>query len=611
MTQEQKLEIVYKKLFNQRAFTKEGTQFFEEPLSTFSQVPLSYIYINSDYVPNVAPKTSISVAGVETLTYVEKEVAIPVDSSGKKFNARNGRIIPTSFGTGYGIEARTQSGTVIDQDIFPCIIDWESGEITFDSVPFDVGFNNPPLLTYHFYSGKTLASVSPFTKEGQRGEIGPIGETGPIDESVLIYRGQTDFTVSPAVQYMPNDVVTFTTNGNSYICLSATTSSPVVSPSSWENISPNGTAEEMPENVLYVNHPNAIPTSGLTNGSLFYFTSLQDAIDHAEVGVPTTIIVNQLNNQYPAADENITIQGKILNIVFRKWANVSSDALLSSGFTLSISDSDVTIENAQIGGWFVFNSYDGQNDITIDAIASDASVKFIECKINSKLIKSTRNNAYNASVSFERCSINSEKIVTNADLIIDDSVFSGSVTCDYSQNEVQGLKHIFNITNSFGFQRTTNASQRNLQAYDVVVIANREDTQNLSIKFENCLLPGVGVLLSPQAFLYSPDVVRIDSNNTMFYHFGLDESSVNQGGVINVVGSNNCYAINFNSFDSRFFTIDDPYGSVGGTFYFSIDGPGGTQVQVVTWPDGSNQQVKYELYKSLATAQMEKFMLSL
>lgn len=611
MTQEQKLEIVYKKLFNQKAFTKEGTQFFEEPFSTFSQVPLSYIYVNSDYLPSTAPNAAVTVAGIETLSYVEKEKAVPFDSSGLKFKTRNGRIIPTSYGTGYGIEMRTQSGSLIDPDFFSYVIDWESGLITFNNVPFDVDFNNPPLLTYHYYSGKTLENIVTFTQQGQRGEIGPTGETGPIDDSVLIYRGQTNFTTSPAIQYNPNDVITFTTNGNSYICLLATTSSPIASPPSWENISPSGTTGQMPENVLYVNHPNSVPTSGLANGSDFYFTSLQDAIDHVQQGVPTTIIVNQLNNLYPAAEGDITIENKTLNIIFRKWANLASDLIASSGFTLLIKDSDVTIQNAQIGSGILFKTYDSINEITIDATSSETTVKFVECKMTSKIIKITRNAANNAIVTFERCSINSEKLITNADVVIKDSMFSGSVTGDYTQDEVQGERHTFHVINSIGFQRTTRGSLRNLQAYDIVVLSNRNDVQNLSVKLENSILPGFGIVLNPETFIYSPDVVSIDSNNSMFYHFGLDEASANQGGTINVVGSNVGYGVNFNNFPAQFFTIDDPYNASNANFYFSIDGPGGAQIPVVTWDAGALQTIGYDAYKSLIIDEIEKLMLSL
>lgn len=611
MTQEQKLEIVYKKLFNQKAFTKEGTQFFEEPFSTFSQVPLSYIYVNSDYLPSTAPNGTVTVAGIETLTYIEKERAIPFDSSGLKFKSRNGRIIPTSYGTGYGIEIRTQSGSLIDPDFFSYIIDWESGLITFNNVPFDVDFNNPPLLTYHYYSGKTLDKIDTFTQQGQRGEIGPIGETGPIDDSVLLYRGQTNFTTSPPVQYNPNDVITFTINGNSYICLSATTSSPISSPSSWENISPSGTVGQMPENVLYVNHPNAIPTSSLSNGSSFYFTSLQDAIDSAQDGVPTTIIVNQLNNQYPVADGDITIDGKVLNILFRKWAKLSSELIPLSGFRMFISNSDVTIENASVGGNTLFRPYDGINELSIEATTSETTVKFINCKIASKLVKVTRNENNNARVEFVRCSVNPEKIVTNSDVIIKDSTFSGSIAADYTQDEIQGIKHVLHIVNSFGFQRTTRGSVRNIQAYDVVVVANRNDTQNLSMKVENSIMPGFGVVLEPAAFTYSPDVVRVDSNNSMFYHFGLDERSANQGGTINVVGSNISYGVNLNNFPSTFFRISDPYAAIDVNLYFSTDGPGGAQVPVVTWDNGAVQKVNYDAYKSLVLDDIEKLMLSL
>ena len=611
MTQEQKLEIVYKKLFNQKAFTKEGTQFFEEPFSTFLQVPLSYIYVNSDYIPQAAPKGSVTVAGVETLSYVEKEKSIPFDSIGKKFVSRNKRIIPFSYGTGYGVELRTQSGSIIDGDSFPYLIDWESGLITFDNTPFDVDFNNPPLLTYHYYSGKTLESIETFTQPGQRGEIGPVGETGPIDASVLVYRGQTNFTVSPAVQYKPNDVITFTTNGNSYICTSATVQSPTSSPGSWENISLSGTAGQIPENVLYVNHPNSISTSSLSNGSSFYFTSLQDAIDASPGGVATTIIVNQLNNQYPVADGDITIDGKVLNILFRKWAKLSSELIPLSGFRLNIRNSNVTIENALVGGNTLFKPYDGVNDLTIEATTSETSVKFINCKIGSKLVKITRSDIYNASVEFVRCSVNPEKIVTNSDILIKDSTFSGSISADYTQDEIQGIKHLLHIVNSFGFQRASRGSVRNIQAYDVIVVANRNDIQNLSMKIENSIMPGFGIVLEPATFTYSPDVVRVDSNNSMFYHFGLDKQSANQGGTIRVVGSNISYGVNFNNFPSTFFRITEPYVANNVGLYFSTDGTGGTQVPVVTWDKGTSQRVNYETYKSLVIDDIEKLMLSL
>lgn len=611
MTQEQKLEIVYKKLFNEKAFTKEGTQFFEEPLSTFSQVPLSNIYINSDYVPSVAPKGSVAVAGKETLTYVEKEPSIPIDAEGKRFKSRNGRIVPISYGTGYGIEIRTQDGEIIDEEFFPYTIDWESGEITFDAVPFDVDFNNPPLLTYHFYSGETLDTITSFKRPGQRGAIGPTGPTGPIDDSVLVYRGQTDFTVSPAVQYQPNDVVTFTTNGNSYICLVATTLSPIASPSSWENISPFGSSGQMAQNVFYVNHPNSIPTAGLTGGSSFYFTSLQDAIDHAEDGIPTTIVVNQLNNWLPIADGDLTIENKNLNIVFRKWGNVSSDLLPIQGFTLSIKDSTVVVENAQIGDVYMFKKYDGANEVLIDADAQETNVRFIECRINSKLVRASRSTTNNATVVFERCSINSNKIVLNCDLLIKDSMFSGCITGDYSTPSVQGKKHIFHVINSVGFQRATRGSARDIRSYDVTILSDRQDLQNLSVKFENSILPGVGFVFLPEVQVYSPDVAMLDSNNCVFYHMGLDRQSSFQSGTVNVVGSNNNFAVNLNNFDSQFSFIDEPYNQMPAVFHFSIDGPGGAQIPVVTWDQGSKQFIRYDVYNTMVLDEMENLMLAL
>lgn len=611
MTPEQKLEIVYKKLFEQKAFTKQGTQFFEEPFNTFSQVPLSYIYVNSDYIPTVAPMQTITVAGSDTLTYVEKELSISVDSKGKKFKTRNKRLIPKSYGTGYGIEIRTKSGQLIDEETFPYLIDWESGEITFDNVPFEIDFHNPPLLSYHFYSGKTLETISGFTTAGPRGAIGPTGETGPIDDSVLTYRGQSDFTASPAVQYKTNDVVTFTTNGNTYICLSDTDQSPIASPGSWENISPSGTPQEMPENVLYVYHPNSIPMSGLLNGSNYYFTSLQDAIDHAQDGVQTLIIVNQLNNLYPIETQNILIENKSLNIIFRKWSNVSSDLMVSTGFSLTVKDSDVVMQNAQIGGNFMFKTYDGTNEVFIDALTSETVVKFIDCRINSKLVRISRTADHNSTVTFERCSMNSERLITNADLIIQNSTFSGSLTGDYRSDEVQGISHKFHIINSFGFQKMARGTLRNLQAYDVVLLANRNDLQNFSIKFENSMMPAVGVSFYPEVFTYSPDVLTVDANNVMFDHFGLDESSTFQEGKINVIGSNVSYGVNFNNFTSQFFSIEEPYNILESTFYFSIDGQGGTQIPVVTWDPTTIQMVRYEAYKSLVIDQIERPMLSL
>lgn len=610
MTQEQKLEIVYKKLFNQRAFTKEGTQFFEEPLSTFSQVPLSYVYVNSDYIPNIAPKTTVVVAGIDTLKYVDKEVAIPFNSDSNSFLTRNKKIIPTSYGEGYGIEVRTQSGELVDPTYFPYIIDWESGKISFDNLPFDVDFYNPPLLSYHYYSGKTLETISTFTKQGPRGNIGPTGNTGPTDDSILTYRGKTNFT-TPAIQYAPNDVITFTTNGNSYICLIATTSSPTVSPASWENISPSGTASQIPENVFFVNHPDAVPTSNLKNGSPFYFTSLQDAIDAAPNGEETTILVNQLNNQYPIADGDVTIDNKVIHIIFRKWANLSSEKMVFDGFNLNIIDSDVTIENAEIGGNFLFKTYPTQNQLLISSNLSECSVKFLDCKIHSKLVSITRNETHNCSVMFERCSINSERMVCNSDLIVFDSMFSGSITADYSQDFVQGIDHVFQIINSVGFQRMTRGSIRNIQAYDVILIANRNDLQNCKIKLENSVIPCFGVVFTPQVLLNSPDVINIDSNNCTFYNMGLEEQSALQGGTVNVIGSNVLYAINFNYFPSQFFTVEQPYNASDSTFLFLIEDPLG-QIPVVTWDAGSLQRTTaYTAYKSFAINNVERTLLSI
>jgi hypothetical protein len=608
MTQEEKLEIVYKKIFNRKAFTKNGTAFFEEPIKTSSQIPLSYIYVNSNQIPETAPMTTITFAGVETLRYIEKEPSIAIDSGGKRFKARNGKIIPRSYGFGYGIEARTQTGSIIDQDEFPFIVDWESGEVIFDTVPLGVGFHEPPLFTYHFYSGSSLQDVKTFTQQGQRGKFGDQGETGPIDDSVLVYRGKTSFTMSPPVQYMPNDVVTFLTNGNSYICKVATTSSPIASPSSWENLSPSGSFDEMPENVFYVNHPNAIPISGLRNGSAFYFTSLQDAINNSGDGIPTLIIVNPLNGLYPISQGDIVIENKTINILFKKTTNLFSEEAAVSGFTFVIRDSDVMIQNAQIGGPGVFKKGDGSNSLIIESSSTETRLRLFDCKINTKLISVSRSAQNNCTVIFERCSINPERIITGSDIIIKDSVFSGSITGDYSSDAVQGVKHIFHIINSIGFQRATRGSSRSLQGYDIVLVANRSDLSNFSVKLENSFLPGLGVSIVPSTFLYSTDVFKIDANNSIFYSIGVDSVSSKNGARIDVIGSNINYAVLFDSFTSVFFTkngftIDD--------FYFSIEGPGGQKIPVVTWPSGSTQVFGYDAYKILIQCELEKSMLSL
>jgi len=609
MTQEQKLEIVYKKLFSQRVFTKEGTQFFEEPFSTFSQVIPSYVYVNSDYVPESAPNTSISVGGIDTLKYVEREKTLPIDSSGKKFRCQNGKIIPISYGYGYGIELRTGSGSIIQESEFPYLIDWESGEVIFDETPFDVSFNDPPIATYHFYSGKTLQTINSFSITGPRGNVGQTGETGPVDESTLIYRGNTDFTESPAIQYKPNDVITFTDNGNSYICLLETTDSPIVSPSSWQNISPAGTAGQLPNNVLYVNHPNAISISSSLNGSEYYFIDIQDAINAAPECVATTIVVNQLDNQFPISSGNLTIENKTLNIIFRKLANVSSKNAQLNGFKFSIIDSDVIIQNAQIGGQYFINQFTGDNDVIIESKTSNSTVKFLDCRFNSKTFRTKRNSSFNATVIFERCSLNCQKFITNSDVIIRDTSFSGSMTLDYSGDSVKGKKHIVQILNSFGFQKFTYGSVRDVESYDIVVLIDRYDTANLSVKLENSVFSGFGIVVTPD----SQNSVSIDCNNSIFYLMGMNIGSALKGATINVVGSNNSFSASqfFDNFDSRYFLIDNYNVGIDETFHFVLN-PQNNPIQVVTWDQGSLQFLNaYDSYKMMMLSELERCMLSL
>jgi hypothetical protein len=156
-----------------------------------------------------------------------------------------------------------------------------------------------------------------------------------------------------------------------------------------------------------------------------------------------------------------------------------------------------------------------------------------------------------------------------------------------------------------------NGSLRNVQTYDVIIVVDRGDLQNCKIKLENSFLPAVGVVFTPETFLYSPDEIRLDVNNCIVYNMGLEESSAKQGGIINVVGSNVLYAINFNNFPSQFFTLDDPYNVSNGVFLFSIDDPAGN-IPVVTWDQTTMQKTNaYDAYKSLAINDVERFMTSL
>ena len=612
MTPEQKLEIVYKKLFNSAAFTKNGTKYFEEPFRGFSQVPLSYVYANSNYIPQDAPMQDVIANGNSILKYVNKERAIPVDSTSTRFVATNGRIIPFSYGQGYGIEIRTQSGSLIDPDEFPYQMDWESGEIRFDVVPFDVDNRNPPLLSYHYYSGVTLNDISSTTQQGQRGEIGPTGDTGPIDGSVLMYKGTTDFTASPAVQYNVNDVITFSTNGNSYICKVATTQSPTSSPSSWELLSVQGTQSQMPSNVLYVNHPNASFTSNFSGGSNLYYSSLQDAIDASPDGVETLIVVNQLGNQTSVSGDTLNIIGKNLNIMFKKWAKVSS-VVTSSNFSMRIRDSRVIIQNALIGGTDILGSSLASNDLFIDSLDDETVVEFIDCKINTRSATFLRRGTNNCSVTFKRCSFNAFKTMLNCDFTMDGCMFASPIFADYSGTDVQGYKHVFNVINSFGFQRMAVASNRLAYVSDVFIILDRTDVANASVKLENSTLPAFCIKLLPDVVTDNPCNVNIDCNNTLFYFAGIDYGSAINSATVSLVGSNNGLPLGQTSIRTRalqYLLLNEPTASR--TEYFVLSVPTfGQETRVVKTLPGAFEFLAYNTYKSMIKANVEGSMMSL
>lgn len=623
MTPEQKLEIVYKKLFNGTASTKNGTKFFEEPFRAFSQVPLSHVYINSDYIPATAsqPPSDIVVNGKTILKYVNNEVALPFNSEQTTFVARNTRIIPFSYGEGYGITIRTQSGTLIDPNDFPYLVDWESGKIQFDVLPFDVDNGNPPLLSYYYYSSDTLETISGSTQQGPRGAIGPTGDTGPEDVSVLMYKGETDFSVSPPVQYIVNDVITFTTNGNSYICTTATTQSPAASPGSWELLTIQGTQSEVPGNVLFVNHPNAILTSTFQSGNNSYYSSLQDAINAAPDGVATLIFVNSFSNLTPSSEDVIEIVGKDIHLVFRKWANISSKNLNDIDFRMRIKDSNVIIENAQIGGTNIFGTYPKLNDLKIESVQAETTVKFIECKVNLKNITCTRSDTYNATMVFERTNLNATIIVTNGDFILKDSTFSGSITANYTGQDVIGKKHVFNIIRSFGFQLMGVSAVKDAPANGIAIVLDRDDVINASIKFENCVTQAVGIKLLPEVTTDSPCTIKVDANNSTFFFFGLDDISAVNSGVIELIGLNISFGALFDNpamFSGmlggtgiRYYTSGSPLISNEEIFTYRILINATTFKYAVKTLAGSQILSSYFPYKNLMIQNVGKAMLSL
>jgi len=555
MTPEQKLAYLYKKLVNDKVSTKSTSEFFEEPISTYSQVSLSYVYVNSSYIPTIAPREDVIFNGASLMTYVVDEALISIDSEGRKYKTRNGRLIPLSYGEGYGISLKTRDGQEIDQTDFPVLIDWESGEIEFETSPFDVDRNSTPLATYYWYSGKTLRDIKTFTIEGQRGERGPQGNTGPIDISTLIYRGETSFTASPPLVYNVNDVITFTTNGDSYICVIETSDSPLVSPSSWKLLSPSGTASQIPENVVFIYDQDSTPLSNLSDGTPGYSTSLQGSVDSIN-STPTLFIINHKSNLLSLCD-TLNIEGKEIDFLFEKGALICTNPL-SPDFSLTIKDSDVIFKNVTIGRDVVTP----ESRIMIESLSRDTNVKFVNCNINSQLLTIKRSSLYNCSVTFENCSMNMGTVDCNGDLGITGSKFSGTWLFDY---EIQEVAHRLTINNSFYYSGLVPDGV--LKDTDSITIrCYREDSTKSSIKFENSFLPQIGVSLYPKVNTYSPIDFTIDANNTVFYTIGLDKDSAYNAGSLRIVGTNNSCAgffpVDLRSFAYPGMTLEESFYSI-------------------------------------------------
>lgn len=592
MTSEQKLDYLYKKLVNDRAFTKNATTFFEEPISTFSQVPLDYIYVNSLYIPTTAPGEDVIFNGDPLITYVVDEVSISLDREGKKFKTRNGRLIPTSYGSGYGVTIKLRDGLEVDINEFPVLIDWESGEIIFDEVPLEIDRENTPLLTYYFYSGKTLKNIESFSVQGQRGDIGPIGESGPINDSTLIYRGETDFTVSPPLDYKVNDVITFTTNGNSYICIIDTSDSPIDSPSSWQNISPSGTSSQIPENVIFVYDQASVPLSNFSEGTPGYSTSIQDTIDQIDE-THKTLLVNHKSNLSSLCD-SLTIENRDVDILFEKGGLICTKPI-SQSFALDIKDSNVIFKNATIGRDII----DPECRIIIEAITSDTTVKFIDCVINSQLLTIKRNESYNCTIIFENCSMNMKSIDCNADIEIINSKFSGNYLFDY---DIQGISHKFTVNNSFYYSSLDSGNAYLDESESLIFRVDRSDIENCSIKFENSFLPQVGFILSPAVNSYSPIDFVIDSNNSVFFSVGLDKDSAFNAGAVRVIGINNGWSI---FFETKLSSFRYPDIKVEGTFLSILP----NDAVVVIFDSGAS--IVYDSYKNLKIRKAKYSMISL
>ena len=538
MTSEQKLDIVYKKLVHSKARTKDGIVPFEEPFSRFRQVPSPYVYVNSDAIPSEAPLDDITFNGVLTLKYVKDDLSSVASLNGKSYKLSYGKIIPASYGNGYGIVLKTQEGRIIDPIDFPFYVDYESGLITFDdSEPFDVSMDLPPVANYYSYTGRTLGAIQTYNRIGQRGVAGPTGPNGPKDTSTMIYRGSTDFSVS-GTQYHTNDVITYTVDGNSYVCLQDTDGSPDDVPSFWECISPSGNSGYMPSRVLYVSDATLVPTGDFFVSGGTHYTALQDAIDSCENGIWTTIMVNQMSNEAPLGGSFLISGGKKINLIFKKYASVFNDAPTSVDFSFSVVDSEVVVENARIGGDKVYTLYPIENNITVSAETQNASLKFINCRINSNRVIATAGSTYDATLHFDRSHVNPLYIVSNSIIKFDSSLAFCAITLDASSVSDVGKTHELTIRNTKFFNRMGDGRLAT-EPKDVIILARRDDFNSFYVQTFNSLLPSLCVKILPETQSISYDTFYVYSDNSIFFEVRLDTQSTNQSARLVVVGGNN------------------------------------------------------------------------
>lgn len=540
MTSEQKLDIVYKKLVHARSRTKDGASHFEEPFVSPRQAVSNLVYVNSGKIPQVAPNDDVIYNGVTTLKYVKDDTSRATSSDGKSFKLSFGKLIPASYGSGYGIKLKTREGRIIENSDFPFFIDYEAGIITFeDSAPYDVSLDSPLVADYHCYTGRTLGAIQTFSRIGQRGEAGPTGPKGPKDATTMIYRGSTDFSV-PGTQYFTNDVITYTVNGNSYVCLHDTDESPDDVPYFWQILSPSGDTGYMPSRVLFVNDSTLVPTGDFFVSGGTHYTGLQDAIDACESGVWTTILVNSISNEAPLGDSFVVEDGKQINLIFKKYASVFDDSPSSKDFSFSITDSHVIFENARIGGGKVYSKYDTANTISVNASDGDASATFINCRINSDRIIAQASGDYDAKLHFNRSHVNALSVISNSVVRFDACLAFCSVTIDASQSADTGKTHELTVRNTKFFNRTSDGRFAT-EPKDIVILARRDDLDSFYVQFFNALLPGVFVKIVPETLNISYDAFKLLADNSIFFEVRLDSSSTNQFGSLTVVGGNNLH----------------------------------------------------------------------